>query len=56
MIVGIAVLTMTNKPANLIDLEFLTDMNSALDTLHADETCRGLIITSVSTMLWLIKY
>ena len=46
---GVAVLSMNNKPANLLTLEYLTELNNSLDKLHADKSCRGLVITSVST-------
>lgn len=43
---GIAVLSMNKPPVNSLSLEFLTELNIALEKVENDKQCKGLIITS----------
>uniref|UniRef100_K1Q3R9 Enoyl-CoA delta isomerase 1, mitochondrial n=1 Tax=Magallana gigas TaxID=29159 RepID=K1Q3R9_MAGGI len=43
---GIAVLSMNKPPVNSLNLEFLTELNIALEKVENDKQCKGLIITS----------
>ena len=47
---GVAVMKMLHKPANTLSLEFLSEIKLALERLEDDRDCRGLILTSVSTL------
>lgn len=52
---GIATLTMQRPPVNSINLEFLQELNGALDEVQKNKA-KGLIITSVSITLILFCY
>ena len=39
------------RPVNSLNLEFLQELVSTLDTLEKDKECRGLIFTSVSYLV-----
>ncbi|XP_048757866.1 enoyl-CoA delta isomerase 1, mitochondrial-like [Ostrea edulis] len=43
---GIAVLSMNKPPVNILNLEYLTELNIALEKVENDKHCKGLIITS----------
>ncbi|XP_048757865.2 enoyl-CoA delta isomerase 1, mitochondrial-like [Ostrea edulis] len=43
---GIAVLSMNKAPVNSLNLEYLTELNIALEKVENDKHCKGLIITS----------
>ena len=47
---GVATVSMSRKPVNSLNLDMLSDMSSALDQLHADKACKGLVLTSVCKM------
>ncbi|XP_064643430.1 enoyl-CoA delta isomerase 1, mitochondrial-like [Lineus longissimus] len=43
---GVATLTLDKKPVNALSLELMTEMNIAYDKLEADNSVRGMILTS----------
>jgi len=51
-VAGIALLRMKKSPVNSLNQAMLADLNIALEKLENDKKCRGLIITSVSIVLF----
>lgn len=52
---GVAVLSMNKPPVNSLNLEFLTELNIALEKVENDKNCKGLIITSVGIVKLLLS-
>ena len=47
VISGVATVKLNKKPVNSLNLEFLDELVSTIDSLEKDEGCRGVILTSV---------
>jgi len=47
---------MCKKPVNSLNLEMLTELTTALDTLQSNRQCSALIITSVCACCLVLLY
>ena len=52
MCAAIAIVKMNKKPVNSLSKDFMTEMNITLEKLENDNTCRGVILTSVGHLLF----
>ena len=46
-VTGVATMKMVRKPANLLDMQFISEIKSTIEELGEHKDCRGLILTSV---------
>ena len=49
---GYGIVEMNRKPVNSLSLEMLTELANVIETLEADPSCQGMILTSVS--IWFL--
>ena len=45
-----SVVEMNRKPVNSLSLEMFAELANVIDSLEADPTCQGMILTSVSNL------